>query len=86
MITMTEMVASVREHKGEQWEANMRAMLGKKVAVTINWGEASSHGEPVVVRGILHGFSQDGEVTIRPEGEFMHWCWPNLETRLVELS
>ncbi|MDP7733694.1 hypothetical protein [Mycobacterium paragordonae] len=59
------------------WAENMRSMLGECVNVTIDYEK------PVVVTGLLHSFTEDGEVVVRDECGILHWCWPNLKTELV---
>jgi hypothetical protein len=51
-----------------------RSLLGKKVRATIS-------DEPLVQHiGILHGFTDDGEVDIREvETGIMQYAWPLLE-------
>jgi hypothetical protein len=69
------------------WSKHMRSMLGKQVKVTIAWEEIDDNGalhEATSITGQLLMFDEGGEVAIRPEGDFIHWCWPNLKTELVE--
>jgi hypothetical protein len=50
-----------------------KSLLGHKVRVTIS-------DEPLVQHvGILHGFTEDGEVDIREESGVIQFAWPLLE-------
>ena len=60
-----------------EWTEHMRALLGKRVNVTID------REKPVVVTGTLLSFNEGGEVAVREEDGFVTWSWPALEAELV---
>lgn len=54
--------------------ADAAPLLGKEVKVTL------AHDDPRgVVEGTLLSFADSGEVIVRDEMGFTHWCWPMLE-------
>lgn len=57
------------------WSETMRALLGKRVEVTL------SAEENVKISGILHSFTDDGEVCVEEDGGSYRWGWPNLHIR-----
>ena len=60
------------------WTRGMRNMLGKWVTVTISQ-------EPRVERsGVLHVFSDEGDIALEDETGCWLWMWPNLECRETE--
>lgn len=60
-----------------EWAASMRALLGKSVEVALS-------EEPRVTQaGVLHSFTDDGEVCVRDEDGTFRWCWPNLRCALL---
>jgi hypothetical protein len=60
-----------------EWTEHMRSLLGKRVEVIID------RDKPVTVIGVLHGFTEDGEVCVRDDDLTFRWAWPNLDTRAV---
>lgn len=55
----------------------MRSLLGKNVEVTL------SNDEPVKISGILHSFTDVGEVCVQEDDGTFRWGWPNLHIREV---
>lgn len=68
----------VRNH----WASHMRSMLGRQVAVVLD-RDGGPDGAPVVARGLLLSFTEDGEVVLREDDGMVRYCWPNLSTELV---
>jgi len=54
------------------------SLLGRQVVVTLD------EGERVVASGQLLAFGDDGQVVIRDEMGFTHWCWPMLQIEEVQ--
>jgi hypothetical protein len=59
------------------WEKHMRALLGKQVEVVL------SRDPDVRVRGVLHQFTDDGEICVREDDLTFRWAWPNLDTQEI---
>lgn len=59
-----------------------RALLGQRVRVTL--GEED--GAPVIAVGLLLGVGQGGEVEVREDDGFVHYCWPMLDIAAVNGS
>ncbi|QNO01126.1 hypothetical protein [Mycobacterium phage CELFI] len=63
---------SVRQ---SNWTEHMRSLLGEQVVVVLN-------REPLATAvGELLSFEDGGEVVIRDDMGFVHYCWPALEAR-----
>jgi len=56
---------------------DVRALLGKKVRVTLNRG--SGEHPATVTTGTLLGFGDGGDFEILEANGFMHYCWPLLD-------
>jgi hypothetical protein len=54
-----------------------RALLGKRVRVTLN------HEEKVITEGQLLGFGEGGDFEILEDDGFVHYCWPMLSIEEV---
>lgn len=59
-----------------------RALLGKRVRVTIN--ESKNGGASVIVIGKLLAFGDGGDFEILRNDGFVHYCWPMLDIEVVK--
>jgi hypothetical protein len=71
------MVTWNNEHLTRSWKKTHVKFLGKRVEVTLD------ENGPVVVRGILLGFGDDGEFEVADATGVVHYCWPMLHVREV---
>lgn len=56
-----------------EWRDHMRGLLGKEVVIVLN-------REPLATAvGVLLSFDEGGEVVLRGDDGFVHYCWPALE-------
>lgn len=83
-VQMLSIVANrLRSATGEPelspWTKGMRAMIGKWVTVTV-----SRDPDLVEHSGVLHVFSDEGDVALEDETGCWTWCWPNLDCRETE--
>jgi hypothetical protein len=52
--------------------------LGEEVSVTLDGGDS-----PVIVKGKLLSFTDDGQFVIQDECLTLHYCWPLLHIELL---
>ena len=64
------------------WVKDSAKLLGKRVKVTLVYGDDKS---PAIVSvGKFLGFGGSGECEILEDDGFVHYCWPMLEVRLAD--
>lgn len=66
-----------------EWTDTTRALLGKRVKVTLARANEQTGEEAVIARGIFLGFGQGGDLEIQEEDGFVHYCWPLLDIEEV---
>jgi hypothetical protein len=61
--------------------SEIRKLLGREVEVVLV--RKDEHRDEVISRGKLMRWSDEGEIVVKDDNDFLHYCWPALEIRPV---